>query len=279
MTEAFESLRGRLFAVAYGIVGGVADAEDVVQDTWIAWSGVDGATVRDPEAYLIRMVTNRSLNSLRSRQRRREAYVGPWLPEPVDTGPRPEDASVIADEVTFALMVLLEQLSPLERAAFVLREVFDVPTDEVADSLERSPAAVRQLVSRARGHLRGAARYDRDPEAQRRLGSRFVEAIRTGDIGGVLDVLAPEVVLITDGGGRVQAALRPISGPENVLRFFQGLALRYPDWTAREATLNGLPALLVTTDDTVSAIHLGVVDGLVTDIWVVRNPEKLSGLQ
>lgn len=279
MTEAFESLRSRLFAVAYGIVGGVADAEDVVQDTWIAWSGVDHETVRDPEAYLVRMVTNRSLNALRSRHRRREAYIGPWLPEPVDTGLRPDDAAALADDVTFALLVLLEQLSPLERAAFVLREVFELPTDEVAESLERSPAAIRQLVSRARGHLRGAARYDSDPAAQRRLGSVFVDAIRTGDLGVVMSVIAPDVVLITDGGGHVQAVLRPIRGADNVLRFFAGLALRYPDWTAREATLNGLPALLVTTGDTISAIHLGVVDGIVTDVWVVRNPEKLTELR
>lgn len=277
--DVFEALRRRLFGVAYGIVGSVADAEDVVQETWIAWSTVDAGEVRDPESYLVRAVTHRALNSLRSRQRRREDYVGPWLPEPVDTGLRPDDAATLADDVTFALMVLLEQLSPLERAAFVLREVFDLSTDEVAQSLERSPAAIRQLVSRARDHLQGAARYDTDPAEQRRLGRIFVDAIRTGDLSGVMSVVAPDVVLVTDGGGQVQAALRPIQGAENVLRFFAGLALRYPDWTAREATLNGLPALLITAGDTVSAVHLGIVDGIVTDVWVVRNPEKLTGLQ
>lgn len=277
--DVFEALRRRLFGVAYGIVGSVADAEDVVQETWIAWSTVDAGEVRDPESYLVRAVTHRALNSLRSRQRRREDYVGPWLPEPVDTGLRPEDAATQADDVTFALMVLLEQLSPLERAAFVLREVFDLSTDEVAESLERSPAAIRQLVSRARGHLQGVARYDTDATEQRRLGRVFVDAIRTGDLSRVMSVVAPDVVLVTDGGGQVQAALRPIQGADNVLRFFAGLALRYPDWAAREAVLNGLPSLLITAGDTVSAVHLGIVDGIVTDVWVVRNPEKLTGLQ
>lgn len=233
------------------------------------------AQVRDEEAYLVRLVTHRALNALRARHRRRESYVGPWLPEPVDTAPRPDEAATVADEVTFALLVLLEQLSPLERAAFVLREVFDVPTSEVAASLNRTPEAVRQLVTRARGHLRGAPRYESGADVQRRIGRAFVEALRTGDVSGVLDMLAPEVVLVTDGGGQVQAALRPIVGVPHVVGFFQGLAERYTGWTTGEILVNGLPALIVHAGGTSSVIQFGVVGGVVTDIWVVRNPEKL----
>ena len=236
------------------------------------------AQVRDEEAYLVRLVTHRALNALRARHRRRESYVGPWLPEPVDTAPRPDEAATVADEVTFAL---LEQLSPLERAAFVLREVFDVPTSEVAASLNRTPEAVRQLVTRARGHLRGAPRYESGADVQRRIGRAFVEALRTGDVSGVLDMLAPEVVLVTDGGGQVQAALRPIVGVPHVVGFFQGLAERYTGWTTGEILVNGLPALIVHAGGTSSVIQFGVVGGVVTDIWVVRNPEKLryAGLE
>lgn len=281
MSEAFERLRPRLFGVAYGIVGSVADAEDVLQDAWVAWSGFDRATVRSVDAYLVRLVAHRALNSLRAQQRRRETYVGPWLPEPVETAQGPEDAAALADSVTFALLVLLEQLSPLERAAFVLREVFEVPAPEVGRTLGRSPAAVRQLVSRARAHLSragGEARYDVDAALHHRLAGDFVTAMRSGDITTVLTLIAPEVTLVTDGGGTVQAALRPVVGRDNVLRFFQGLATRYPGWSAEHTELNGLPALVVHAGDTVSAVHFGVRDGVVTDIWVVRNPAKLTGV-
>lgn len=281
MSDAFERLRPRLFGVAYGIVGSVADAEDVLQDSWLAWSRVDRADVRDEDAYLVRLVANRALNALRAGQRRRETYAGPWLPEPVDTARGPADAAAVADSVTFALLVLLEQLSPLERAAFVLREVFDVPSAEVGATLGRSSAAVRQLVSRARAHLAeagGGARYDVDPALHRRVAGDFVTAVRTGDIASVLAVVAPDVTLVTDGGGQVQAARRPVVGADNVMRFFQGLATRYPDWTAEHTELNGLPALVVHAGGTASAVHLGIRDGVVTDVWVVRNPDKLTGL-
>lgn len=273
MNDPYDEVRPRLFGVAYGILGSFAEAEDVVQDTWIAWSTADHSNVRDPHAYLVRTVTHRALNAIRAQRNRRESYVGPWLPEPVDTGPGPEQSAEVADAVTFALLVMMEQLSPLERAAFVLRVAFDVPSAEIGRTLQRSPAAVRQLVSRARAHLAGAgagveqgrSRYAIDPAGHRRVAESFVAAMRDGDTDGVLRLLAPDVTLVTDGGGQVQAALRPIVGADNVIRFFTGLAARYPDWAARLSQLNHLPGLVVEAGGTVFSVHLGIRDGIVTD--------------
>lgn len=275
--SAFEAARRRMFGIAYRILGSVSDAEDVVQDTWVAWSAA--TDVENPDAYLNRAVANRAFNRLRDIGRRRESYVGPWLPEPLDTARRPDEAAELADSVSFALLVLLDELTPAERVALVLRDVFDVPTTEVADVLDRSPDAVRQLVSRAKARLRAAAPETRpDRRAQRDLGAKFVAALRAGDLPGAVAVLDPDVVLESDGGGKVAAALHPVTGADNVVRFVIGLMAKYPDWVIEEAELNGGPAMIVRSATEVTTVHLDVTDGRVTRIWLVRNPDKLADI-
>lgn len=278
-TTEFEQLRPRLFGVAYRILGVVADAEDVVQETWIAWQAADRTGVAAPSAYLTKVVSNRALNRLRDTRRRREDYVGPWLPEPLDTSRRPDEAAEIADSVSYALMVMLEQLTPLERAAFVLREVFDVPTAEVAESLASTPAAVRQLVARARAHLTERDRaYDVDPSAHQRIARAFLVALAGGDLDGATALLAPDVVLVTDGGGVRRAALRPIEGPDRVLRFAVRLATKNPGYTVEVRELNGVPSAVIRRGEEVTTMHLRIVDGRVDRIFLVRNPGKLGDL-
>lgn len=275
----FEQARPRLFSISYRILGSVADAEDVVQETWLAWSTA-GDDVRNPDAYLNKAAANRALNRLRDIGRRREGYVGPWLPEPLDTARRPDESAELADSLSFALLVLLDELSPAERVALVLREVFEVPTAEVADVLDRSPEAVRQLVSRARSRLRGREPAAPDRAAQAELGYRFVAAIRTGDLSTAVSLLAPDVVLSTDGGGKVSAALRPVVGADNVLRFLASIMAKAvgqrTELTMRE--LNGAPALVTRIGDEVTTAHLAVANGVIETIWMVRNPDKLRDL-
>lgn len=277
MTD-FEDLRPRLFGIAYRILGAVSDAEDVVQETWIAWNDIDQTNVASPTAYLTRAVSNRALNRLRELGRRKEDYVGPWLPEPIDTRRRPDEAVEMADSVSYALMVLLEQLTPLERAAFVLREVFDVPTADVAEALSSNPAAVRQLVSRARAHLAERDRsYEVDPQEHQRVATEFLMALEVGDVARATDLLTPDVELVTDGGGVFKAALRPIHGPDKVVRFLAGLGERH-DYAAEAVEINGLPGFVFRSDadKSTSAMQLGVVDGRIAQIWTVRNPHKLT---
>ena len=222
-TEAFVAHRNLLFTVAYEMLGSAADAEDVLQETWLRWVKVDLAQVRDQRAYLVRITTRQSLNRLRTMKRRKEAYVGPWLPEPLLTAPDVAEDVELAESVSMALMLVLETLSPTERAVFVLREAFDVSYDEIAAAVGKSPAAVRQIAHRARQHV--DARRPREvvsPSQTRAALESFQRALETGDLQGLLDVLAPEVVLISDGGGVKQAALRPIIGAEKVARFIVG---------------------------------------------------------
>lgn len=279
----FETHRPRLFGLAYRLVGQVADAEDVVQETWLAWQAADRSRVANPAAYLTRAVTNRALNQLRTIQRRREAYVGPWLPEPLATAPGPEDQAVLADSLSYAMLVLLDQLNPRERAAFVLRDVFDVPAGEVAAMLGTTPAAVRALHHRARTHVRGAPDHPSTGTAPpREATERFVRAIREGDPTIALDVLAPDLELITDGGGKAQAALRPIIGLEKAVRFFLGVAARYPDYTVRVVACNGQEAVVM---ESAGGPSLALVEASANDptrigrIWVIRNPDKLAALR
>lgn len=277
MTD-FEDLRPRLFGIAYRILGAVADAEDVVQETWIAWDATDQSQVASPTAYLTRAVSNRSLNRLRELSRRKEEYIGPWLPEPIDTSRRPDEAAELADSVSYALMVLLEQLSPMERAAFVLREVFDVPTADVAEALSSNAAAVRQLVSRARGHLAERDRaYEVDPHEHKRVADEFLAALAEGDVPRATGLLTPDVELVTDGGGIFKAALRPIHGPDKVMRILKALSEQY-EYTVEVVNINGLPGVVLRSDADASttAMQLGVVDGQIAAIWTVRNPHKLS---
>ncbi|WP_110180494.1 RNA polymerase sigma-70 factor [Nocardioides solisilvae] len=276
--DPFVRHRGLLLTVAYEMLGSAADAEDVLQDAWLRWSEVDRAGVRDPRAYLVRTVTHQALNRLRTASRRRETYVGPWLPEPLLTAPDVADDVVLAESVSTAMLLVLETLAPTERAVFVLREVFGLGYDEIAAAVEKSEAAVRQVAHRARSHV--AARRPRsrvDAREAAEIVERFRVAAGTGDLQQLLDLLAPDVVLVSDGGGRVQAALRPIVGVEKVLRFLaavtpEGLELR-PVWS------NGAPALAFVVDGEVTGVGTMLVeDGVVTALYVVRNPDKLRGL-
>jgi RNA polymerase sigma-70 factor (TIGR02957 family) len=275
-TDAFVQHRNLLFTVAYEMLGSAADAEDVLQETWLRWAEVDRAEVREERAYLVRIATRLSLNRMRTLARRREAYVGPWLPEPLLTSPDVAEDVELADSVSTAMLLVLETLSPTERAVFVLREVFDLPYDEIAAAVDKSPAAVRQVAHRARQHV--DARRPRAAVTARERDeviARFFGAAATGDLQGLMDVLAPDVVLLTDGGGFKKAALRPIHGREKVTRFLE--AVMPEGYVADVVVVNGSPALRIAVDDEVDAVaSLLVEDGRVTGLYVVRNPAKLA---
>ncbi|MFJ3980690.1 RNA polymerase sigma-70 factor [Streptomyces fungicidicus] len=278
-TEAFVAHRNLLFTVAYEMLGSAADAEDVLQETWLRWAGVDLAAVRDRRAYLVRITTRQALGRLRALGRRKESYVGSWLPEPLLTSPDVAEDVELADSVSMAMLLVLETLAPTERAVFVLREVFDVGYDEIAEAVDRNPAAVRQIAHRARAHV--AARRPRGAVSAaetRDALDAFRRAVETGDLQGLLDVLAPDCVLLGDGGGIKQAVLRPVVGADKVARLLQGgLGRLTAEVSLRPAEVNGRPALIVRLDgalDTVLAVR--VDDGLITGLYAVRNPEKLS---
>jgi RNA polymerase sigma-70 factor (ECF subfamily) len=277
--DAFARHRSLLFTVAYEMLGSAADAEDVVQETWLRWAGVDHATVRDPRAYLVRIVTRQALNRLRSLTRRREEYVGEWLPEPLLTSPDVAADLELAESVSMAMLTVLETLAPAERAVFVLREVFDTPYDEIAEAVGKSPAAVRQIAHRARDHV--AARRPRmavSSTEQQEAVDRFLAAVRHGDVQGLLDVLAPDVVVVADGGGVVAAAPRPIVGAERVAAFLIGAA-RAADFEAKAVWLNGSPATLIDIGGHLdTAVSLSVENGRITHIYAIRNPQKLTRL-
>lgn len=280
-TEAFVAHRNLLFTVAYEMLGSAADAEDVLQETWLRWADVDHDAVRDERAYLVRIVTRLGLNRLRTLQRRREEYVGPWLPEPLLTTPDVAEDLELADSVSTAMLLVLETLAPTERAVFVLREVFALSYDEIADALDKTPAAVRQIASRARSHVE-----ERRPRAEVPAGlrdevvQRFLAATATGDIQGLLDVLSPDVVLVSDGGGVKKAALRPILGREKVVRFLDAVAPKDGTAHADVVVVNGAPALRVFVDGELDAVGSVLFeDGLVTAIYYVRNPAKLTRLE
>lgn len=282
--SAFEQHRGLLVGAAYRILGSHADAEDVVQEAWIRWDAVDPATVDNARAYLLTITTRLALNRLRHLKARRESYVGPWLPEPVATGPEVDGAAAaeLADDVSMAMLIVLESLTPLERAAFVLTEVFGMPSTEVADALDRTPAAVRQLLHRARSHVQ--ARRPRqvvDASRHRAAIERFVTAASTGDVTGLLDVLSPDVTLVTDGGGIKRAALRPVQGADRVVRWLLGVLAR-PEAAGLSADLrevNGeLAIVLARSGQTDSVYFCTVEDGRITALHGVSNPEKLTAV-
>ncbi|MEU5847169.1 RNA polymerase sigma-70 factor [Saccharopolyspora shandongensis] len=273
-TEGFVAHRNLLFTVAYELLGSAADAEDVLQETWLRWVDVDLDAVRDQRAFLVRIATRQALSRLRSLGRRRESYVGPWLPEPLLTAPDVAEDVELADSVSMAMMLVLETLAPTERAVFVLREVFDLAYDEIAEAVDKSPAAVRQIAHRARAHV--AARRPRGAvspaQAQDAL-TAFQRAVETGDLQRLLDTLAPDVVLLTDGGGVVKAALAPLVGADAVAQVLGKIAAA----SLRPAQVNGHPALLVRHNDeldTVLAVRID--DGRIAGLYAVRNPEKLA---
>ena len=277
--DAFGRHRSLLFTVAYEMLGSAADAEDVVQETWLRWADVDHAVVRDPRAYLVRIVTRQALNRLRSVARRREDYVGEWLPEPLLTSPDVAADVELAESVSIAMLTVLETLGPAERAVFVLREVFDTPYDEIAEAVGKSPAAVRQIAHRARDHV--AARRPRMPVStteQQEAVDRFLAAVRHGDLQSLLDVLAPDVVIVADGGGLVAAARRPIEGAERVAGLLLK-GLRSVDFEAKAVWLNGSPAIRLDIGGQLdTAVSLAVENGRITRIYAIRNPHKLAHL-
>jgi RNA polymerase sigma-70 factor (TIGR02957 family) len=279
-TEAFVAHRNLLFTVAYEMLGSAADAEDVLQETWLRWVGVDLGVVRDQRAYLVRITTRQALSRLRSLGRRKESYVGPWLPEPLLTTPDVAEDVELADSVSMAMLLVLETLAPTERAVFVLREVFDLEYDEIAEAVDKSPAAVRQIAHRARAHV--AARRPRgavSPAETRGALEAFQRAVGTGDLQSLLDILAPDVVVLTDGGGVKQAALRPIVGADEVARLFAaGLDMVGAEMSAVQ--VNGCPALIVRLDGEIDGVvAVRIDDGFITGLYYVRNPEKLSRVE
>jgi RNA polymerase sigma-70 factor (TIGR02957 family) len=281
-TEAFLAHRNLLFTAAYELLGSAADAEDVLQETWLRWVDVDLDNVRDQRAYLVRIATRQALGRLRTLGRRKESYVGPWLPEPLLTTPDVAEDVELAESVSMAMLLVLETLTPTERAVFVLREVFDLDYDEIADAVGKTSSAVRQIAHRARSHV--AARRPRGtvtPSQARHAPDAFQRAVATGELQDLLDLLAPDVVFLGDGGGVKQAVLRPVVGAEPVSRLLAaGLARIADTASVQTAQVNGYPALLLRFDDEIdTVIALRLDDGRISGLYAVRNPEKLSHLQ
>ncbi|MEV6638910.1 RNA polymerase sigma-70 factor [Amycolatopsis sp. NPDC051371] len=279
-TDAFLAHRNLLFTVAYQLLGSAADAEDVLQETWLRWVGVDLEVVRDERAYLVRITTRLALMRLRTLGRRKESYVGPWLPEPLLTTPDVAEDVELADSVSMAMLLVLETLTPAERAVFVLREVFDLGYDEIAEAVGKTPAAVRQIAHRARSHVAARRpRGDVSPATSRDALEAFQRAVETGDLRHLLDILAPDVVFLGDGGGVVRALREPVVGASGVARLLAAGLGNFAVGSLVTAQVNGYPALILRRGgevDTVLAVRID--DGLITGLYAVRNPAKLSRL-
>jgi RNA polymerase sigma-70 factor (TIGR02957 family) len=281
--DPFVAHRSLLFTVAYEMLGSAADAEDVVQETWLRWADVDDATraeVRDPRSYLVRIVTRQALNRMRTLARRREEYVGEWLPEPLLTSPDVAEDVELAESLSIAVLAVLETLAPTERAVFVLREVFDVPYEEIAEAVGKSSAAVRQIARRARQHV--AARRPRmtvSRDEQQRVVERFLAALTTGDVHGLMDVLAPDVVVVGDGGGLAPTVRRPVTGRERVVSAMARFAESTPGVEVVTLLVNGAVAARIDpAGEFDTAVTFTVEDGRITRIYAVRNPRKLTHL-
>ncbi|MEU4038222.1 RNA polymerase sigma factor SigJ [Streptomyces collinus] len=285
-TDVFEERRPFLMGVAYRMLGRVADAEDVVQDAWLRWSGAARADIREPRGYLVRVTTRLAIDRLRQVKARSEAYVGPWLPEPYvtefgDAVADTAERALLADSVSLAVLVVLESLSPLERAVFVLREAFGYPYAEIAALLDRGEAAVRQLAGRARRHVEERRpRYDVDPVQRRDLTERFLAAAAGGDLQGLMALLAPEARLVADSGGKAKAPVRVLHSADKVGRFLAAVAAKNAaDLSVRLVEVNGGPAVLTLVGgkpDTV--FQLDIADGAVTTVYVLRNPDRMGSL-
>ena len=280
MTEdPFVVHRNLLFTVAYEMLGSAADADDVLQETWLRWANVDQSQVSDPRAYLIRIVTRQALNQMRTLSRRREEYIGEWLPEPLLTSPDVADDIQLAESVSMAMLTVLETLEPTERAVFVLREVFDMPYGEIAEAMGKSAAAVRQMAWRAREHV--AARRPRvkvNRSEQEAVVERFLSAVRTGQIRDLMDIMAPDVVLTADGGGLVPAARVPVHGAEQVATLLARANRVQTGFSTRIVWLNGAPAGRIEVGGQSIAVSLVVENGQVSRIYAVANPRKLTRL-
>jgi RNA polymerase sigma-70 factor, ECF subfamily len=282
--DPFVEHRSLLFTVAYQMLGSAVDAEDVVQETWLRWAGLGEAArgeVRDPRAYLVRIVTRQALNRLRTLSRQREDYVGEWLPEPLLTGPDVAEDVELAESVSIAMLTVLETLGPTERAVFVLREVFDVPYDEIAESVGKSSEAVRQIAHRARQHV--SARRPRTAVSrnqQQQVVERFLAAVETGDLQGLMDVLAPDVVAVADGGGLARAFRHPVEGADRVAALLAGFPRLAPGVELTTLLINGAVAVRIDPDgeaDTV--LNFAIEEGRISRIYAVRNPQKLGRLE
>jgi RNA polymerase sigma factor (sigma-70 family) len=295
-TQVFADHRELLFSVVYNLLGSVADTEDVLQDTWLSWVPRNRASsaeeIANPRAYLVRIAVNHALARQAAISRRRETYIGPWLPEPLVTAaatttnmPDSAEPALRAESVSMALLVVLETLTPLERAVFVLHEVFGYAYTEIADILDRTPSAIRQLAHRAREHVHSRRpRYQVDPRLQQQMTERFLAAALGGDLDALLQILAPEVTMWTDGGGKVRATtLRPVHGRDKVARMITGVATRAPqNIDVRYRTVNGDPSALLFADDApfaVMVIDLTPDENQVSGIYAVTNPEKLSRIE
>jgi len=285
--QTFSEYRKLLFAIAYRLLGSAADAEDVVQDAWLKWSEADRSQVSDAKAYLARIVSNLAMDRLRSTQRQRETYVGPWLPEPILTEPDAAEDAAVADSVSMAMLVVLETLSPLERAVFVLKDVFDFSFTEIAEAVDRSEAAVRQALHRARNHIQARRpRFGTDRNTKRAVTERFFAATTGGDINQLMELLAPDVALWTDGGGKVRQAMRPIIGAEKVIRWLAGAASRpyegveISDMAPELVDINGAPGILIRGGGRILStltVDLDEECRIVT-IHNVANPDKLRAI-
>jgi RNA polymerase sigma-70 factor (ECF subfamily) len=277
----FEELRPRLIGVAYGLLGSLAEAEDAVQEAWPRLQASDLGEIRDLSGWLVTTTSRIALDVLRSARSRHETYVGPWLPEPVETAPDPADSVSLADSLSWALLVVLETLSPAERAAFVLHDVFGLSFAEVGQALGRPPTACRKLASRAREHVEARQpRFDVDSVAHREVVRAFSRAAASGDLDGLLDLLAPDAVLTSDGGGVVRALPVPVHGAVEIATFIAGLGADRLGLTLRPSAVNGSPALLVFEQGRVTTVMaLGIRDGRITTIDAIRNPDKFHGLR
>ncbi|MDA2894271.1 RNA polymerase sigma-70 factor [Mycolicibacterium sp. BiH015] len=280
--ERFTHLRPLLFTIAYEILGSATESDDVLQESYLRWAEVDLGTVTDTKAYLAQLVTRQALNTLRAQSRRREDYVGPWLPEPLLTEADPSSDVVLAESVSMAMLVVLETLSPDERAVFVLREVFGFGHDEIAATLGKSVSAVRQMAHRAREHVQSRRkRFEPvDPKVSTEITTQFFTAAATGDLDGLMGMLAPDVVWTADSDGKVSAARRPVAGAERVAKLILGLIrLGGPDGRAEPGIYNNAPALVLYTGDKLEGVvSVEVIDGKITNFYAMRNPEKLAGV-
>jgi len=280
--ERFTPLRPLLFTIAYEILGSATESDDVLQESYLRWAQVDLTTVRDSKAYLAQLVTRQALNTLRAQSRRREQYIGPWLPEPLLTGPDASADVVLAESVSMAMLVVLETLSPDERAVFVLREVFGFGHDEIAAAVGRSVAAVRQMAHRAREHVQSRRkRFEPvDPQVSGEITSRFFTAAATGDLDGLMAMLAPDVAWTADSDGKVSAARRPVLGADRVARLVLGFArMAGAEGRVEAAVYNSAPAMVLYLGDHLEGVvTFEVVDGRITNFYAMRNPEKLASV-
>jgi RNA polymerase sigma-70 factor (TIGR02957 family) len=282
--DPFVEHRSLLFTVAYQMLGSAVDAEDVVQETWLRWDGLDVAArgeVRDPRAYLVRIVTRQALNRLRALSRQREEYVGEWLPEPLLTSPDVADDIELAESVSIAMLTVLETLAPTERAVFVLREVFDMPYDEIAESVGKSPEAVRQIAHRARQHV--SARRPRTAVSrteQQQVVEQFLAAVNNGDLQSLMDVLAPDVVAVADGGGLAPAFRRPVEGADRVAALLSRFPRLAPGVELTTLLINGAVAVRIDPEGEFdTALNFAIEHGRIARIYAMRNPHKLGRLE